>query len=102
WHPIGFTCRAVVDQGLHQDPQQVQQMDQDALDTRRRTFYCVYALDRFVTELPILPLSPLTLQLSRAISMVQARAFSFYDDAVSVALPAPVQPGASALSRRRP
>jgi len=98
WHPIGFTCRAVVDQGLHQDPQQVQQMDQDALDTRRRTFYCVYALDRFVTELPILPLSPLTLQLSRAISMVQARAFSFYDDAVSVALPAPVQPGASALS----
>jgi len=53
WHPIGFTCRAVVDQGLHQDPPQVQQMDQDALDIRRRTFYCVYALDRFVTELPI-------------------------------------------------
>ncbi|KAK4034358.1 fungal-specific transcription factor domain-containing protein [Parachaetomium inaequale] len=72
WHPIGFTCRAVVDQGLHQDPPHVQQMDQDALAARRRTFYCVYALDR-------------------AISMVHARAFSFYDDAVSVALPSPGQ-----------
>ncbi|KAK4121650.1 hypothetical protein N657DRAFT_577741 [Parathielavia appendiculata] len=68
WHPIGFTCRAVVDQGLHQDPPHTQQMDQGALSARRRTFYCVYSLDR-------------------AISMVHARAFSFYDDAVSVALP---------------
>ena len=50
WHPIGFTCRAVVDQGLHQDPPHGQQMDQDALDARRRTFYCVYALDRSVAE----------------------------------------------------
>ncbi|KAK4235044.1 fungal-specific transcription factor domain-containing protein [Achaetomium macrosporum] len=70
WHPIGFTCRAVVDQGLHQDPPHAQQMDQDALDARRKTFYCVYALDR-------------------AISMVHARAFSFYDDAAVVALPSP-------------
>lgn len=48
WHPIGFTCRAVVDQGLHQDPPQAQQADQNVLDARRRTFYCVYALDRSV------------------------------------------------------
>ncbi|KAL2146955.1 hypothetical protein VTI28DRAFT_1682 [Corynascus sepedonium] len=71
WHPIGFTCRAVVDQGLHQDPPHTQQMSPDALDERRRIFYCVYALDR-------------------ATSMVHARGFSFYDDAVSVALPSPV------------
>ncbi|KAL2129678.1 hypothetical protein VTI74DRAFT_7444 [Chaetomium olivicolor] len=68
WHPIGFACRAVIDQGLHQEPPQDQQMDQEALDARRRTFYCVYALDR-------------------AISIVHARSFSFYDDAASVALP---------------
>ncbi|KAL2159482.1 hypothetical protein VTH06DRAFT_2487 [Thermothelomyces fergusii] len=68
WHPIGFTCRAVVDQGLHQDPPHTQQISPAALDERRRIFYCVYALDR-------------------AISMVHARSFSFYDDAVSVALP---------------
>ncbi|KAK3292129.1 fungal-specific transcription factor domain-containing protein [Chaetomium fimeti] len=72
WHPIGFTCRAVVDQGLHQDPPHIQQMGQDALNERRRTFYCTYALDR-------------------AISMVHARAFSFYDEAVCVALPSPFQ-----------
>ncbi|SPQ23877.1 6e452a35-eed4-4226-9fa1-728b70483b31 [Thermothielavioides terrestris] len=72
WHPIGFACRAVVDQGLHQDPPHGQQMDPDSLDARRRAFYCVYALDR-------------------AISMAHARGFSFYDDAISVALPSPLQ-----------
>ncbi|KAJ4300583.1 hypothetical protein N0V88_003262 [Collariella sp. IMI 366227] len=80
WHPIGFACRAVIDQGLHQDPPQGQQMDQDALDARRRTFYCVYALDR-------------------ATSIVLARAFSFYDDAASVSLPLsndPTIPGPTA------
>ncbi|KAH6635660.1 fungal-specific transcription factor domain-containing protein [Chaetomium sp. MPI-SDFR-AT-0129] len=70
WHPIGFACRAVVDQGLHQDPPNSQQISPDALDERRRIFYCVYALDR-------------------AISMTHARAFSFYDAAASVALPSP-------------
>ncbi|KAL2015316.1 hypothetical protein VTK56DRAFT_5809 [Thermocarpiscus australiensis] len=68
WHLIGFTCRAVVDLGFHQDPPRIQQFDKDTLEARRRTFYCAYALDR-------------------AISMVHCRAFSFYDDAVSVALP---------------
>ncbi|GAB1318653.1 GAL4-like transcriptional activator [Madurella fahalii] len=67
WHLIGFTCRAVIDLGFHQDLPHIQQSD---LEPRRRTFYCVYSLDR-------------------AISMVHARAFSFYDDAVSVALPSP-------------
>ncbi|KAK3389721.1 fungal-specific transcription factor domain-containing protein [Podospora didyma] len=65
WHLIGFTCRAVVDLGYHQDPPDTQTSDKTTLEARRRTFYCVYALDR-------------------AISMVHARAFSFTDDAVSV------------------
>ncbi|CAK7562483.1 MAG: hypothetical protein SEPTF4163_000330 [Sporothrix epigloea] len=68
WHLIGFTCRAVVDLGFHQDPPQSQSMDVAALDARRKTFYCAYALDR-------------------AISMVHARAFSFTDDAINVAFP---------------
>lgn len=48
WHLIGFTCRAVVDLGFHQDPSTQGQADRVALDMRRKTFYCVYALDRFV------------------------------------------------------
>lgn len=46
WHLIGFTCRAVIDLGYHQDPPAQQNSDKAALDARRRTFYCVYALDR--------------------------------------------------------
>lgn len=46
WHLIGFTCRAVVDLGFHQDPPSQAQADRAALDMRRKTFYCVYALDR--------------------------------------------------------
>lgn len=48
WHLIGFTCRAVVDLGFHQDPPSQAQADRVALDMRRRTFYCVYSLDRYV------------------------------------------------------
>lgn len=45
WHLIGITCRAVVDLGFHQDLPFFPQSD---LEARRRTFYCVYALDRLV------------------------------------------------------
>ncbi|KAK7748728.1 hypothetical protein SLS53_000751 [Cytospora paraplurivora] len=69
WQLIGATCRAVVDLGFHQDPVTQGQTDRVALDMRRKTFYCVYALDR-------------------AISMVHARAFSFSDDSINVDLPA--------------
>lgn len=68
WHLIGFTARAVVDLGFHQDPPPSSRSDKAALDMRRRIFYCVYALDR-------------------AISMAHARTFSFTDDAVNVAFP---------------
>jgi hypothetical protein len=48
WHVIGFTARAVIDLGYHQDPPTSQQVDKTLLDMRRKTFYCVYALDRQV------------------------------------------------------
>jgi hypothetical protein len=46
WYLMGFTCRAVIDLGYHHDPPKSQVPDKAALDARRRTFYCVYALDR--------------------------------------------------------
>lgn len=48
WQAIGFTARAVVDLGLHQDPPTSTSTDQLNLDMRRRIFYCVYSLDRYV------------------------------------------------------
>ncbi|CCT63423.1 related to GAL4-like transcriptional activator [Fusarium fujikuroi IMI 58289] len=68
WHLIGFTARAIVDLGFHQDPPSSAVPDKASLDMRRKIFYCVYALDR-------------------AISMVHARTFSFTDDTVNVAFP---------------
>ncbi|KAI1146624.1 N-terminal binuclear Zn cluster-containing/DNA binding domain-containing protein [Nemania diffusa] len=76
WHLIGFTCRAVIDMGFHQDPPPEQLPDKSLLDMRRKTFYCVYSLDR-------------------SISMVLTRAFSFTDAAANVAFPRP-----SSFSRR--
>ncbi|KFY22928.1 hypothetical protein V493_06222 [Pseudogymnoascus sp. VKM F-4281 (FW-2241)] len=69
WQLIGFTCRAAVDLGFHQDPPKEQQIDKKALQQRRKIFYSAYALDR-------------------SISMVHARPFSFTDDAITVAFPA--------------
>ncbi|KFY36005.1 hypothetical protein V494_05398 [Pseudogymnoascus sp. VKM F-4513 (FW-928)] len=69
WQLIGFTCRAAVDLGFHQDPPKEQQVDKRALQQRRKIFYSAYALDR-------------------SISMVHARPFSFTDDAITVAFPA--------------
>lgn len=69
WQLIGFTCRAVVDLGLHQDPPFPQQSDKDALDARRRTFYCVYALDRLDT--PNWPLHPASSNVVPCLFFVQ-------------------------------
>ncbi|EGR52154.1 N-terminal binuclear Zn cluster-containing/DNA binding domain-containing protein [Trichoderma reesei QM6a] len=70
WLLIGFTARAVIDLGFHQDPPMSTVVDRAALDMRRKIFYCTYALDR-------------------SISMVHARTFSFTDDAIHVAFPNP-------------
>jgi len=49
WYLIGFTCRAAIDLGFHQDPAS-SQSSQD-LERRRRTFYCIYAFDRLARPL---------------------------------------------------
>lgn len=46
WQLIGFTCRAAVDLGFHQDPPKEQQIDKKSLQQRRKIFYSAYALDR--------------------------------------------------------
>lgn len=48
WHLIGFTARSIVDLGFHQDPPMASVADRASLDLRRKIFYSVYALDRFV------------------------------------------------------
>ena len=50
WNLIGFTSRAVIDLGFHQDPPPEQLSDKAVLDMRRKTFYCVYSLDRYVPK----------------------------------------------------
>lgn len=90
WHLIGFTARAVVDLGLHQDPPMSTVSDRSALDMRRRIFYSAYALDRYDNKINYLSDCFLLLTnyiYHRAISMVHARTFSFTDDSISVAFP---------------
>jgi hypothetical protein len=48
WHLIGFTARAIVDLGFHQDPPMSSVSDKSTLDLRRKIFYSAYALDRLV------------------------------------------------------
>jgi hypothetical protein len=45
----GIAARVMVDLGLHQDPPADVFTDRDRLEQRRRIFYCIYSLDRFVT-----------------------------------------------------
>lgn len=52
WYLIGFTTRAVIDLGLHQDLPSNSVSDRSVLDMRRKIFYCTYALDRLVDRLP--------------------------------------------------
>ncbi|KZF26430.1 putative C6 transcription factor [Xylona heveae TC161] len=68
WYLIGMASRAMVDLGLHQDPQTERRSDKVQLDMRQRVYYCVLSLDR-------------------SISMVHARACSFSDESTKVALP---------------
>lgn len=49
WLLIGFTARAAIDLGFHQDPPMSSVVDRTALDMRRKIFYCTYALDRLAT-----------------------------------------------------
>ncbi|KAJ9658964.1 hypothetical protein H2198_003393 [Neophaeococcomyces mojaviensis] len=69
WYLIGMAARLVVDLGLHCEPAPETKISKQALDLRRRIFYCTYAIDRVV-------------------SMSLGFAFSFTDDsAPNVLLP---------------
>ncbi|KAL1999470.1 hypothetical protein VTN02DRAFT_4459 [Thermoascus thermophilus] len=68
WYLVGMAARVAVDLGLHQDPPAEVLTDDDRLDLRRRVFYGIYTLDRYI-------------------STASERAFSFSDDSVNVALP---------------
>ncbi|KAI9730541.1 MAG: hypothetical protein M1834_005782 [Cirrosporium novae-zelandiae] len=68
WFLIGMASRAMVDLGLHQDPCEKMQTNKAALDVRRQVFYCVHALDRWI-------------------SMTHSRSFSFTDDSARVEYP---------------
>ena len=46
WYLIAIAARVMVDLGLHQEPPPG--VDKLRLDLRRRVFYCIYSLDRFV------------------------------------------------------
>ena len=61
WYLIGMAARVMVDLGIHVEPSSDLKVPKQALETRRRVFYSVFALDR-------------------AISMSLERAFAFTDD----------------------
>ncbi|KAA8629195.1 hypothetical protein SMACR_03742 [Sordaria macrospora] len=63
WQVLGFTCRAILDQGPFADPPEHHGMSLTDVKLRRRIFRSAYSLDR-------------------AISLAHARAFSFADDAI--------------------
>ena len=48
WYLVGTAARVLVDLGLHQEPPPEVCKDSTLMDLRRRVFYCVHSLDRFV------------------------------------------------------
>ena len=49
WYLIGAAARAMVDLGLHQDPQNDTLTRDKELNLRRRVYHSIYTLDRFET-----------------------------------------------------
>ena len=64
WYLTGMASRVMVDLGLHQELPPESKASKQLLDTRRRLFYCAYAMDR-------------------KISTALERTFSFTDDSAS-------------------
>lgn len=48
WTLIGAASRAMVDLGIHQDPSKSTSIVRQKLEIRRRVYWCVYSLDRYV------------------------------------------------------
>lgn len=51
WTLVGAASRAMVDLGLHQDPSKAARMQKQKLELRRRVYYCVYCMDRYVIHI---------------------------------------------------
>ncbi|KAF3480222.1 fungal specific transcription factor domain-containing protein [Arthroderma uncinatum] len=75
WYLIGMASRVATDLGIHQEQRSIINMDSAALNQSRKTFHCLYSIDRYV-------------------SGALGRAYSFSDDSVNVPLP-PVSPSSS-------
>ena len=60
WTLIGAASRAMIDLGIHQDPSRNVIVSKGKLEIRRRVYWCVYAIDRYVI-LSSATLAPLTL-----------------------------------------
>lgn len=84
WTLIGAASRAMVDLGMHQDPSRNVAVAKGKLEVRRRVYWCVYALDRYVKRTLIGRLANYS---HRSTSLVQTRAFSFSDEATHVSFP---------------
>lgn len=84
WTLIGAASRAMVDLGIHQDPSRSTAISRAKLEIRRRVYWCVYALDRYMSSSIILGR---LLIRCRSTSLVQTRAFSFSDDSAHVSFP---------------
>lgn len=81
WYLTGMASRVMVDLGLHQELPPESKTNKQLLDTRRRLFYCAYAMDR-------------------KISTALERTFSFTDDSASdVFLPSSSSTNSSSSSR---
>ncbi|KAM5436427.1 hypothetical protein MferCBS31731_005918 [Microsporum ferrugineum] len=68
WYLIGMAARVATDLGIHQEQRSIINMDGAVLNQSRKTFHCLYSIDRFV-------------------SGALGRAYSFSDDSVNVPLP---------------
>lgn len=49
WYLVGMAARVAMDLGIHQEQLSEASAGRAVLDLRRRTFYCLYSLDRYVS-----------------------------------------------------
>lgn len=57
WTLIGAASRAMVDLGIHQDPSKSSSVARSKLEIRRRVYWCVYSLDRYVDVIVVVGVS---------------------------------------------
>ena len=88
WTLIGAASRAMVDLGIHQDPSKSSSVARSKLEIRRRVYWCVYSLDRYVDVIVVVGVGHgMVADDIRSTSLVQTRAFSFSDESAHVHLP---------------